>query len=243
MQISTQAIRNALEGDLMPSETRTDRFRPLLDLAADLFQCDRAFLILMTPGNVLEFHSSRFIDAQTESGLERLCSALLREWSKHPFLVFTPDSVTPDFAGGLLKRRPFRQQPFLCLLLSAPGRVLGIFFLEGKQIGEPMKEADSRRLDIFHRLCSYVIEVDNQFQDLARGCRKLLDQLSHSQLEELEREGILRCLKRNYGNVARTHMELGIPRMSFYQKLRRYRIKPQQFRNRPESANIPEIAR
>ena len=239
MQISTQAIRNALEADLKPSEARTDRFRPLLDLAADLFQCDRALLILLTPGDTLEFHSSRFIDAQTESGLERLGRALLREWAKHPFLVFTPDSVTPEFAGGLLKRRPFRQQPFLCLVLSAPGRVLGIFFLEGKQIGEHLKETDARHLDIFHRLCSDIIELDNQYQSLAAGCRKLLDQLARSQLEDMEREGILRCLERNHGNVARTHMELGIPRMSFYQKLRRYRIKPQQYRSRPEPVPHP----
>jgi hypothetical protein len=234
MKISTQAIRHALQAELKPTEGRTDRFHPLLDLAAGLFQCDRVLLMLLTPGDRFEFHSSRFIDAQTESGLERMGRALLREWSKHPFLVFTPDSVTPEFAGGLLKRRPFKQQPFLCLVLSVPGRVLGIFFLEGKLLNDPMKEGDPRYLDTFHRLCSYLIEVDNRYQDLSAGCRKLLDQLSRSELDELEKEGILRCLEKNHGNVARTHLELGIPRMSFYQKLRRYRIRPQLFRSHPE---------
>lgn len=231
MGISHKAILTALATELQPLSSNPDRFTPMLDLALSLFHSDRAVLMILTHDDRFEFHSSQYIDTQTESSLERMGRALIREWSKQAFVIFTPESVTPEFAGGLLKRRPFRQRPFVCLVLVEAEQLMGVFFLEGAHIAESLKEVGARNLDIFRRLSSAYINSDNQHRRLALNNQKLLARLQKSELSELEKEGIIKTLEKTRGSISKAHMELGIPRMSFYHKLRRYRIKPRAFRS------------
>lgn len=230
MGFSAKAIWNTLVSDLDTFSIDAERFKPLLDLSVSLFHSDRAVLMISTPGDPFEFHSSHYLDAQTESGLERMGRVLIKEWAKQPFLLFTPESVAPEFLGGLLNKRPFRQRPFVCLMLVEKDQVLGVFYLEGTRVAESLREVGARNLDILQRLCSYYIRSDTQYRKLAQYNQALLAHLERAGLEELEKEGIRLALERNRGNISKTHVELGIPRMSFYHKLRRYRIKPQIYR-------------
>jgi hypothetical protein len=230
MRISARALLSALEADLFPASPHPDRFRPLLDLAGILFHADHALLMILTPDDRFEFHSSQYFDPAMESAVEKMGRALLQEWSRHPFLLFSRESVNPDFGGGLLRKRPFRDQEFACLMVSESSKALGLVFLQGGIDGKLLKEMQPRNLEVYHRLCSSCLTMDRRFRILSRGNQNLLARLERSELEDLEKEGILKSLEKNRGNISRTHVELGIPRMSFYQKVRRYRIKAYTFR-------------
>jgi len=116
------------------------------------------------------------------------------------------------------------------------GGLFRVFLSEarGRMALPPLELDDESFSDLFaHPWPGNVRELRNHADRFAMGLGGQTDkavQGLNAQLERIERQIIIDCLKRQHGQVTQACTELKIPRKTLYDRMKRHKIRPEDYR-------------